>query len=107
MYNVQCTFAMMETQLIFNNPVNQVFVENLSKTDFVTRKRVAIEMLHPNQKYIDDSVLAEKIKGHNHTTPYVLCLNGINVLYDGHHTVAAKKINGQKYIIALFHQITI
>lgn len=91
----------METQDIFNNPVCRQELRGLSKDEFTVRRRIDISSLHPRQRWLDKECLDQKIKGRNHTTVYVGCMKDKNILFDGHHTAAAKKINGQKYIMAL------
>jgi len=90
----------LETEQIFNNPVCRHEFGALSKDMFVSRRRIAIDSLHPRQRWIEKEILADKIKGKRHTKIYVGCGKERNILFDGHHTAAAKKIKGQKYVIA-------
>lgn len=80
-------------------------VEGIEKSAFTVRKRVLIESLCPNQVLVEPLLISHKRKGNNLTTPYVLIYKGYNILMDGHHTTIAKKLNGQKYIIALTLEI--
>lgn len=91
----------MNTEIIFNNPLSTDCIGDVGKGRFTARKRILISSLHPRQTFIDDDCLADKIKGKYHTCPFVVITKDKNILIDGHHTVAAKKINGKKYIMAL------
>ena len=75
---------------------------NIGKHSFVSIKKIEINQLIANQEYIDKDVLKIKIKGKQLTIPYVLNYNNKLILIDGHHTVIAKKINGQKFIMCKF-----
>lgn len=71
---------------------------NISKSDFKEVKRVKISTLHPNQLDVDGLTLNWKISGKGYTTPFVLITDYGNILIDGHHTVIAKSILGNRYI---------
>lgn len=73
----------------------------VSKREFTVKKRIKIAELMPNQKTVEDWLISVKRRGNRLTTPYVLIYRGNLILMDGHHTTIAKKLNGQKYIIAL------
>jgi len=95
----------MHTFDVFGKPCNRLHIPGISKCDFKIRKRISIDSLYPNQQYLCDAELKTKLSGKRHTVPYVLCLEDKNILFDGHHTTAAKKIKGQKYIMALCYEL--
>ena len=90
----------MNTEAIFNNPLATDDIGDVGKGRFTVKRRIPIASIHPRQTMIDDLCLADKVKGKYHTEAFVVITKDKNILIDGHHTVAAKKINGQKYIMA-------
>jgi len=81
----------------FIKPKNSIaFYAN--REDFNEVKVININDLHPNQWTIDEECLKRKIKGKNLSLVYVVYIRGIYVLIDGHHTVVAKLLNGQKKV---------
>lgn len=93
---------MPDTSLYFDGkrPLDIDFGE-LRKEDFKDKKRVKIDDLTPNQYFVNSESIQLKRRGKNLTTPFVGLYKGVYILFDGHHTVIAKKLNGQKYITAL------
>lgn len=77
------------------------------KQDFSKFKIVDISDLHANQKNIDLACLERKLKGKGLSVPYIVEYKEKLILIDGHHTVIAKKLNGQKRIKALFLQLNV
>lgn len=75
---------------------------SFGKSDFSIFKIILISELWTNQPEVNDEVVRVKMKGKNLTTPYVIELKGKLILIDGHHTVIAKKLNGQTKIKAMF-----
>lgn len=90
----------MNTESVFFNLVASDDIGDVGKGRFTAIRRISIASLYPRQTQIDDNCLADKIKGKYHTRAFVVVTRDKNILIDGHHTVAAKKIKGQKYIMA-------
>lgn len=85
--------------------LNYPHKENLplfSKASFFRTKMVSIEGLYANQEFIDSKVLSDKIGGKNLSICYTVKINGKIILIDGHHTVIAKKLNGNKKFRSMF-----
>jgi hypothetical protein len=93
--------ATIDTSTFFENKKVPLGFDDVSKRDFTVRKRFKIADLTPNQKHVEDWLIEIKRRGNRLTTPYVLNYKGTLLLMDGHHTTIAKKLNGQKFIIAL------
>jgi len=91
----------MRTTYIFDNPLANDDLDVIGKADFTIYRRILISSLHPRQTELDENTLAIKVSGKNHTQAYVVCTPFKNILIDGHHTVAAKKIKGRLYVMAL------
>lgn len=90
----------MKTEVIFGNPLATDDIGDVGKGRFTITKRITISSLHPRQSMIDDNCLAVKLKSALWTKAFVVITKGKNILIDGHHTVAAKKMKGYKYIMA-------
>lgn len=73
------------------------------KSDFKEFKTISISKnIYTNQPTVQNSVIQTKRKGKNLTLPYVVEFKGDLLLVDGHHTIVAKKLNGQKKVRAMF-----
>jgi len=91
------------TSFYFHYPHNlHNEMPSFGKADFKGRKTITISDLFTNQPTVQNSVIEAKRKGKNLTTPYVIELKGKLILIDGHHTIVAKKLNGQRKIVAMF-----
>lgn len=91
----------MDTTAIFGNPLATEDLGAIGKGLFTVKKRVEISTLHPRQTKIDEYTLALKLAGKFHTKSFVVITKNKNILIDGHHTTAAKKMKGQKFVMAL------
>lgn len=98
----------MITTEAYLKPVNtlELFTLGISKDCFTTTGILNISDLTPNQKTLDIQCLHLKIKGKlKFSTIQVLKYNGLNILMDGHHTVIAKLIKGQKKVKCKIYKI--
>lgn len=91
----------MKTSNFFTYPHN-LEVPCIGKSDFKCFKFICLDDLYTNHPELDEVALSEKVRGKNLTIPYVIKLRGIMILIDGHHTIAAKIINGQKKAKVMF-----
>lgn len=96
----------IETTRFLNHPVNTQDLGSIGKGLFTHIKRVKIDDLAPRQTHISGGTLNRKMSGKDLTTPYVVITDKGNILIDGHHTVIAKKLKGQKYILAQCYTLT-
>lgn len=93
----------MKTSEFLKYPHNLYdYMPCIGKSDFSVFKTVNICDLWANQSDVNYFDVKIKMKGKNITTPYVISLKDKLILIDGHHTVIAKKINGQKKVKAMF-----
>ncbi len=74
----------------------------LGKLDFKNIKVIDISVLLPNQSNVDYDVIEHKRKGKNLSKVYVVRKLDKYYIIDGHHTVIAKKLNGQKKVKTFF-----
>lgn len=74
---------------------NDLTFQSFGKEDYHKIGYIKIDDVIPNQVELDIECLQRKIKGKGLSFPHVLLYNGKTILMDGHHTVIAKKINGQ------------
>jgi len=79
----------------------------LNPGQFDKAKMVKIGDLWANQSLIDNKTLTLKMKGKNLSVCYVLSVNNKFILIDGHHTVIAKKLNGQQKVKVMFLALTL
>jgi len=91
----------------FLNRENIEHIRNLNLTvnrnDFNIKKRIKISDIKPMQERVDMKIVSNKQKGsHKYSIVYVVEHNNNKILIDGHHTVIAKLLNGQKYIYCLY-----
>lgn len=70
----------------------------VGKKDFTQTKFIYISDLYANQELIDSKVLNYKLLGKNLSQLFVIEFNNKKILIDGHHTVIAKKLNGNKRV---------
>lgn len=91
----------MKTSNFFNYPHN-LELPLFGKSDFKEFKIIDFKDLYTNQPEIDEKVLANKIRGVNLTLPYVVEFKGKRILIDGHHTIVAKILNGQKKVRVMY-----
>lgn len=98
---------MVSVQNFFDLPQSHIDLIQfgINRNHFVKRKRVKINQLHPNQPEVDPEVILVKRKGRQLTIPVVLQYGTMFILLDGHHTVSAKKMNGQSYVYAKYLKI--
>jgi hypothetical protein len=93
----------MMTTCIFKKPLYTGTIV-ATHEDFKMFFMVPIDQLHPNQLNIDMEVVNRKRKNARlNSTLYVVFQGGDLVLIDGHHTVAAKILNGIKKVKALVY----
>lgn len=89
------------TSELLGKPVNCMDLGSITKGMFTKYKRVKIESLFPRQTYVEGETLNLKLSGKYFTVPCVAISPSGNILIDGHHTVIAKKLRGQKYVNAM------
>lgn len=95
----------IETTVFFNRPVCNPDLGALGRGMFTQKKRFKIDELSPRQIYVCEETINYKMKGRWLTTPCIVVSKKETVLIDGHHTVIAKMLNGQKYVYALYYTI--
>ena len=91
----------INTELLMGNPVNKMDLGDLGKGRFTVKKRLKIDELQPRQNQVSGGTLNYKLTGKGFTVPYVAVTESGNILIDGHHTVIAKKLKGQRFVFAL------
>lgn len=91
----------METQLFLKSG-HQTELPGLNKREFTSDMLVSIDDLWANQPTLDEETLNIKLKGKKLSACYVVGFNGKKILIDGHHTVIAKKLNGQNKLWVKF-----
>jgi len=98
----------MKTSLFFSFPVpDKCVLPCFSKSDFKEFKMIDFNNIYTNQPEVVESVVKEKQKGKNLTIPYVVEIDGIKWLIDGHHTIISKILNGQKKVRVMYLKINI
>lgn len=93
------------TSLLFDKQRFEGDLGDIGKGRFTRTERIVIADLSPRQSLVEIDVLRAKMKGIGLTKPYVVIGKGFKVLIDGHHTVIAKKLNGQQFVIAKTYYI--
>lgn len=93
---------MIATEFYFGRGPTFPDFGNINKLSFVSKKRIEISSLRPNQHEVDQDEIELKRKGKRLQDIYVVNHKGENYLMDGHHTVIAKMLNGQKYVTAYY-----
>lgn len=93
------------TSELMGKPVNTSDLGSITRGNFTKVKKVDISELEPRQTTVNGGTLNIKIKGKHWTQPCVVITPNAKILIDGHHTVIAKKMRGQKLVNALCYII--
>jgi hypothetical protein len=94
------------TSELMGKPVNTLDLGSVGRGNFTIVKKVTISELEPRQTLVNGGTLNLKMKGKHWTQPCVVVTPNSKILIDGHHTVIAKKLRGQKQVNALCYIIS-